>query len=79
MPSINHRTGKSIARVKRNDGEVSPFDGLARECDAWFDKEGSPIFIIEVQASKSLLASLPMEVTCQQSQSSLRLALNTAS
>jgi SAM-dependent methyltransferase len=32
---------------------------LALEYDAWFDKEGSPIFFIEVQAFRELLPSLP--------------------
>jgi SAM-dependent methyltransferase len=38
---------------------VSPFDDLALEYDAWFDKEGSLIFFIEVQAFRTLLPSLP--------------------
>jgi SAM-dependent methyltransferase len=38
---------------------LSPFDDLALEYDAWFDKEGSIIFFIEVQAFRSLLPSLP--------------------
>ncbi len=59
MPSINHRTGKSNARMKRNDGEISPFDDLALEYDAWFDEEGSLIFFMEAQAFKSLLPALP--------------------
>jgi SAM-dependent methyltransferase len=37
----------------------SPFDDLALEYDAWFDREGSLIFPIEVQAFKSLLPTLP--------------------
>lgn len=37
----------------------SPFDKFATEYDAWFDKDGSLIFFIEVQAFKILLPSLP--------------------
>jgi len=37
----------------------SPFDDLAAEYDAWFDKEGSLIFFIEAQAFRALLPSLP--------------------
>ncbi len=37
----------------------SPFDDLAQEYDAWFDREGSLIFFIEVQAFRSLLPALP--------------------
>jgi SAM-dependent methyltransferase len=42
---------------KENNG--SPFDALAAEYDAWFDKEGSLIFSSEVQAFQTLLPSLP--------------------
>jgi SAM-dependent methyltransferase len=44
---------------KRQNTEWSPFDDLAAEYDAWFDREGSLIFFIEVQAFKLLLPSLP--------------------
>jgi SAM-dependent methyltransferase len=37
----------------------SPFNDLASEYDAWFDKDGRLIFFIEVQAFKTLLPSLP--------------------
>jgi SAM-dependent methyltransferase len=43
----------------QNNAEWSPFDDLATEYDAWFDKEGSLIFFTEVKAFKSLLSSLP--------------------
>jgi SAM-dependent methyltransferase len=48
----------------RNGAEInslvfSPFDDLASEYDTWFDKDGSLIFFIEVQAFKTLLSSLP--------------------
>jgi SAM-dependent methyltransferase len=55
-------TGYQIRRPnidKRQNTEWSPFDDLAVEYDAWFDKEGSLIFFIEVQAFKLLLPSLP--------------------
>ena len=44
---------------RRNDNPVSPFDDLALEYDAWFDREGHLIFLIEVQAFRGLLSSLP--------------------
>ncbi len=44
---------------RQSSTEWSPFDDLALEYDAWFDREGSLIFFIEVQAFKSLLPSLP--------------------
>jgi SAM-dependent methyltransferase len=40
-------------------GSLSPFDDLASEYDAWFDKEGSLVFFIEAQSFRSLLPSLP--------------------
>jgi len=59
MPSINHQTRERIAGMKRNSSDISPFDDLALEYDAWFDREGSLIFFIEVQAFRELLPSLP--------------------
>jgi SAM-dependent methyltransferase len=50
---------KSNTERHQNNAECSPFNGLAAEYDAWFDREGSLIFLIEVQAFKSLLPSLP--------------------
>jgi len=38
--------------MKRSKNLSSPFDNLASEYDAWFDKEGSLIFFVEVQAFK---------------------------
>jgi len=46
-------------RNRQSSTEWSPFDDLALEYDAWFDKEGSLIFLIEVQAFKELMPSLP--------------------
>jgi SAM-dependent methyltransferase len=58
MPSANYRTTRRIRGIKgKNPG--SPFDDLAKEYDAWFDKEGSLVYSIEVQAFKSLLPTLP--------------------
>jgi SAM-dependent methyltransferase len=57
--SINHQTRQSIAEMKQNSSHDSPFEDLASEYDAWFDKEGSLVFSIEVQAFKTLLSSLP--------------------
>lgn len=45
--------------MKRNNSHSSPFDDLAREYDAWFDKQGSLIFSTEVQAFRELLPTLP--------------------
>jgi SAM-dependent methyltransferase len=45
--------------MKQHNSDVSPFDNLALEYDAWFDKEGSLIFLIEAQAFRELLPSLP--------------------
>ncbi|MBE9500850.1 MAG: class I SAM-dependent methyltransferase [Chloroflexi bacterium] len=59
MSSTNYRTRESSTRGRQNNTEWSPFDELALEYDAWFDKEGSLIFFIEVQAFRELLPSLP--------------------
>jgi SAM-dependent methyltransferase len=58
MSSTNYKTPQPIAGMKRNNSSISPFDDLALEYDAWFDRDGSLIFFIEVQAFKSLLPSL---------------------
>ena len=39
--------------------DTSPFDELAAEYDAWFDKEGSHIFFNEVKAFQGVLPDLP--------------------
>jgi SAM-dependent methyltransferase len=57
--SSKYRDRESIAGTKQNNSAVSPFNDLAAEYDAWFDKEGSLIFFIEVQAFRTLLPSLP--------------------
>jgi len=59
MSPANYRTRKSNTERLQNNTEWSPFDDLALEYDAWFDKEGSLIFFIEVQAFRELLPSLP--------------------
>jgi SAM-dependent methyltransferase len=59
MLSTNDRAPRRITGMKRNKSPGSPFDDLAMEYDAWFDREGSLIFFIEVQAFKSLLPALP--------------------
>jgi SAM-dependent methyltransferase len=46
-------------RMRKKHGHVSPFDNLASEYDAWFDKEGRAIFFVEVQALRTLLPFLP--------------------
>jgi SAM-dependent methyltransferase len=51
--------GKSRPLKVRKDGSVSSFDELAQEYDAWFDREGSLIFLNEVRGFRTLLPSLP--------------------
>ena len=58
MSPAGYQTQKPDTEGRQNN-IWSPFDDLATEYDAWFDKEGSLIFLIEVQAFKSLLPSLP--------------------
>ncbi len=59
MSSTNYRTRGSNTKVRQNNTEGSPFDDLALEYDAWFDSEGSLIFLIEVRAFRELLPTLP--------------------
>jgi SAM-dependent methyltransferase len=59
MSSNKHRTVGRNAATRRDNGSFSPFNDLALEYDAWFDKEGSLLFFIEVQGFKVLLPSLP--------------------
>jgi len=59
MSSTNYQIRGLNTRNRHSSTEWSPFDDLALEYDAWFDKEGSLIFFIEVQAFKSLLPTLP--------------------
>ncbi len=59
MSPSDHGTPKSMAGMEQSGSHFSPFDDLALEYDAWFDKDGSLIFFIEVQAFQVLLSSLP--------------------
>jgi SAM-dependent methyltransferase len=59
MSSTKYLSGAARKRARLNGTGFSPFDDLAPEYDAWFDKDGSLIFFIEVQAFKALLPSLP--------------------
>jgi SAM-dependent methyltransferase len=59
MPSTNYRTRESKTKIGQNSVGWSPFDDLAKEYDAWFDREGRLIFSDEVRAFQSLLQSLP--------------------
>jgi SAM-dependent methyltransferase len=59
MSPAGYQIRKSNTERRQNNVKWSPFDDLAAEYDAWFDKDGSLIFFIEVQAFKSLLSSLP--------------------
>jgi len=58
MSPAGYQTRKSNTERRQNNTEWPPFDDLATEYDAWFDKDGSLIFFIEVKAFKSLLPSL---------------------
>ena len=57
MPSIKHHA--SHLKTRRDKSSISPFNDLALEYDAWFDREGSLIFFIEVQAFRALMPTLP--------------------
>ena len=46
-------------KMEQTSSPISPFDDFPLEYDAWFDREGSLIFRIEVQAIKNLLSTLP--------------------
>jgi hypothetical protein len=59
MSPAGYQTRKSNTERRQNNAECYPFDDLATEYDAWFDKEGSLLFFIGVKAFKSLLPSLP--------------------
>jgi len=59
VSSTDYGTTRRMAGIKRTKNLGSPFDNLASEYDAWFDKDGSLIFFIELQAFKTLLPSLP--------------------
>jgi len=59
MSPASYQTQKPSPERQQNSVGLSPFDDLAPEYDAWFDKDGSLIFLTEVQAFKSLLPSLP--------------------
>jgi len=57
--STNYRTRGSNTKGRQKNTEWSPFDNLALEYDAWFDREGKPVFAIEVLAFHEVLPSLP--------------------
>ena len=59
MSSTNYQARGLNTRNGQRSTECSPFDDLALEYDAWFEKEGKPIFAIEVAAFRELLPSLP--------------------
>jgi SAM-dependent methyltransferase len=56
---MGYHPSESKVRTNCNSDSVSPFDKMALEYDAWFDKEGSLIFSVEVHAFRSLLPVLP--------------------
>lgn len=59
MSPVDYRSQELTAGTKRNNSDISPFDDLASEYDAWFDTEGRLIFLIEARAFRDLLPSLP--------------------
>ena len=59
MAKTRHRAREAKTSVRRNSRDIPLFDDLAMEYDSWFDREGSCIFPIEVQAFRELLPSLP--------------------
>ena len=59
MSSTKYLAGAARKRARLNSVGFSPFNELASEYDAWFDKDGSLIFFIEIQAFKALLPALP--------------------
>jgi peptide deformylase len=59
MSSVNYQTRGLNIRNRQRSAEWTPFNDLALEYDAWFDKDGSLIFFIEAQAFRQLLPSLP--------------------
>ena len=50
---------ESTVRIRRSSAEMSPFDDLASDYDAWFAEEGKLIFAIEVRAFQEILPCLP--------------------
>lgn len=48
---------KNLQEILRS--EVSPFDPLASDYDAWFEEEGRLIFVTEIQAFEEILSLLP--------------------
>jgi len=50
---------ESKVRTRGSTAEAFPFDDLASDYDAWFEKEGKSIFAIEVSAFHEVLPSLP--------------------
>jgi len=59
MSLNNYQVRRLNTKNSQRNAEWSPFDDLALEYDNWFDEEGSPIFLIEVQAFRELLSTLP--------------------
>jgi SAM-dependent methyltransferase len=67
-------------RTRRNDSDISLFHDLAREYDAWFDREERLNFSIELQAFRDLLPSLPkpwLEIGVSGGRSSQALGIET--
>jgi len=59
VSSQEYLTPESKVETRQSAAKVSPFDDLALNYDTWFDKEGKPIFAIEVLAFHEVLPSLP--------------------
>ena len=59
MVNQRYLAPESKVRTRGSTAEAFPFDDLASDYDAWFEKEGKSIFAIEVAAFHEVLPSLP--------------------
>ena len=59
MVNQRYLAPESKVRTRGSTAEAFPFDDLASDYDAWFEKEGKSIFAIEVSAFHEVLPSLP--------------------
>ena len=59
MVTQKYSTPESKVKIRHRNTKVSPFDDLASDYDAWFEREGKLIFTIEVRAFQQVLPSLP--------------------
>jgi SAM-dependent methyltransferase len=59
MVIADHVNSQRRIGPRQHKANSVPFDELAREYDAWFDKAGSLIFHIETKAFREILTTLP--------------------